>query len=403
MGLRRNARTTREAWRHYAVTGALPESVLREPIERAWRRCHQVGASPFVVRARELPSAQSAALFERERDLLDAARPYMQALSEAAGTARHAAMLGDRNAAVLDVVGDEESVRGKQRVPGPGALLSEAEAGANGIGSPLAEGGYIELVGPEHFIEGFHPFTCQGLPLYGPEGETVGVLSTSVRRVEASHRIREILTCAAHGIEAELMRRRLSDDLHALLTSRDDEARLLDRLQQDIVQLQGAARLRLETAIRLARSDLRPAALRLVAAATDLIRRFQRQSHLWREIATATPSAPGLLDLGDETEAVGALLTTEATVRGLHVEVRREVPIRVHADPGELRRRLFRAFLRAFDLTTRGHTVRAELITDEESDLGVVRFPATPEATLAIPRRSHIVPMQAGPPEAEGR
>lgn len=392
--MRTSVHTTRDVWRHYAVTKTLPDSVLREPIYRAWRRCDAVGASPFVMHARELSPTQAQGLFKQESDLIEAARPYMQALSQAAGSERHAAMLGDRNAAVLDVIGDEESVHGKQRVPGPGALLAEAQAGANGIGSPLAEGGYIELVGPEHFIEGFHPFTCQGLPLYGPEGETAGVLSTSVRRVEASQRIREILICAAHGIEAELMRRRLSTDLKNLFAAEDDEARLLDKLQQDIVQLQGAARLRLETAIRLARHDRRPAALRLVEAATDLIRRFQEQSRLWREIATSAPSAPQPVDLVAQTEAVSALLATEAAVRGLDVEVRHAGPVQVHADPRDVRRRLFKAFLNAFASSPRKSTLRVELSLDDRHDIGVVRFPTLPGLIIALPQR----PLPAGGP-----
>ena len=395
--MRTNVHTARELWRHYAVTRSLPQSVLREPIYRAWRRCDLVGASPFVMQARELPSFQAQALFKQESDLIEAARPYMQALSRAAGSERHAAMLGDRNAAVLNVIGDEESVHGEQRVPGPGALLAEEHAGANGIGSPLVEEDYIELVGPEHFIEGFHPFTCQGLPLYGPEGETVGVLSTSVRRVEASKRIREILTCAAHGIEAELMRRRLSTDLKNLLAAEDDEARLLDKLQQDIVQLQGAARLRLETAIRLARDDRRPVALRLIDAATDLIRRFQEQSRLWREIATAAPGVPQVVDLVAQTEAVSALLATEVNVRRLEVEVRHAVPVQVYADPRDVRRRLFRAFLQAFAFSSPGSTLRVELSLDERHDLGLVRFLTLPGLMLALPRR----PRLAGDPGSD--
>lgn len=379
--------STSEVWRHYAVTGSLPESVLRAPVFRAWQRCDRAGASPFVMRAYELPPAQARSVFEQERDLIQAAAPYMRALSQAAGPERHAAMLGDSNATVLDVVGDEESVHGRQRVPGPGALLSEARAGANGIGSPLAEKGYIELVGPEHFIEGFHPFTCQGLPLYGPEGETVGVLSTSVRRVEASLRIREILICAARGIEAELMRRRLSADLQKLLESHG-EAPVLEELEQDIVQLQGAARLRLEKAVRLARSDRQSEALRLVEAATGLIERFRLQSRLWRDIASSQTGSPRFLDLGQLVGSIAALLATEAAVRGIEVEILPSgSPVHVFADPWSLRRALFRIFLRAFDTTAPGKTLRVEVAMDERYDLGVVRIPSAPEAFVAVPRQ----------------
>lgn len=381
-----SAHTTRDVWRHYVSTKSLPENVLREPIFRAWQRCDKAGASPLVAKAYELPVPQARKLFEQESDLIQAAQPYMRALSQAAGSERHAAMLGDRHSTVLDVVGDEESVHGPQRVPGPGGLLSEAQAGANGIGSPLAEGGYIELVGPEHFIEGFHPFTCQGLPLYGPDGETIGVLSTSVRRVEASQRIYEILVCAARGIEAELMRRMLSTDVHNAVASQS-EGPLLEKLEQDIVQLQGAARLRLETAVRLVGGDRRPDAMRLIETANDLIARFRRQSQLWREIGSARSSPPQFLDLNQEVADMASLLTTEAAVRGLEVEIHTISPcIHVFADVSALRRALFRIFLSAFEASPPRTTLQIQLLEDDRYDVGVVRFPRVAEAVLAIPR-----------------
>jgi sigma-54 dependent transcriptional regulator, acetoin dehydrogenase operon transcriptional activator AcoR len=378
-----NRYTNEEVWRHYVVTKSIPDDVLREPIYRAWQRCDQVGASPFVMQAVELRSFQARTLFERERNLIEAARPYMQALSKSAGDERHAAMLGDRNAIVIDVLGDEESVHGPQRVPGLGALLAEQQAGSNGIGSPLAEGGYIELVGPEHFIEGFHPFTCQGLPIKGPDGETAGVLSTSVRRVEASHRIREILFCAARGIEAELIRRQLSLELQNLLAG-DPDASLLDRLQQDIVQIHGAARLRLEKAIRLARSTRQSEVPQQVEAANELVMRFQNQSRLWREIASPSTEAPNFHDLERHVKEMSALLATEAAVHGLEIEVHCAIPVQVYADRFELQRTLLRAFLRAFESSTPNTTVPVEVVVDERLMLGIVRFPASPDVVVTV-------------------
>ncbi|HEY0846457.1 MAG TPA: hypothetical protein VGE12_13895 [Noviherbaspirillum sp.] len=378
-----NSHVVQDVWRHYVVTGSIPHDVLRKPIDKAWRRCTQVGASPFVMRARELRQQEANALLERESNLIEAARPYMRALSRAAGDERHAAMLGDRNAVVVDVIGDEESVHGRERVPGPGSLLDEHQAGSNGIGSPLQENGYIELIGPEHFIEGFHPFTCQGLPLTGPRGDTVGVLSTSVRRVEASHKIREILFCAARGIEAELYRRELSLELQKLIEG-ETEASLLERLRQDMVQIHGAARLRLEKATLMARKGLDAEVAALINTATDLIDRFQRQSRLWLEIATAANEPPDFLDLVQLTREIAALLATEASVRGLEVVVNAPVPVPVFADRVDVQRTLFRAFLHAFQAAPLRSTVAAVVHADESLAIGVVHFPSVPEVVVAV-------------------
>lgn len=380
--MQQRTQLAREVWRHYAVTGSIPHDVLREQIDRAWRRCERVGASPFVMRAEELAPPKANALFERENALIEAARPYMKALSKAAGAERHAAMLGDRNAVVMDVIGDDESIHGRERVPGPGSLLDEQHAGANGIGSPLREGGYIELVGPEHFIEGFHPFTCQGLPLKGLDGETVGVLSTSVRRVEASRHIREILFCAARGIEAELFRKELSFELKRLIEGQT-ESSLLERLQQDMMQLHGAARLRLEKATLMMRKEFNPEVARLISMANELIMAFQQQSRLWREIALSSSEPHGFHDLSQLVKATSTLLSTEAHIRGLEVIIHSRIPVTIYADRLDVQRTLFRAFLQAFDSAPARSTLPVEVALDEVLGIGVVRFPTVPEVLVA--------------------
>jgi len=385
--MRPNARITNEVWRHYVAARTLPDDVLRGPVDRAWRRCDLAGASPLAMNAQELPPLQAQALLQERSDLIEASRPYMHALSQAAGPERHAAMLGDDNAVVLDVVGDAESVHGRQRVPGPGAVLSESHAGANGIGSPLAEGGYIELIGPEHFIEGFHLFTCQGVPINGPDGKTAGVLSTSVRRIEVSDRMREILYCAAKGIEAELMRRRLMADVAQLLASNND-GKLLEELEQDVVQLQGAARLRLEKAVLLARSERQDDAVRLLATATELMRRFQQRSQLWREIASSDIGPPQYLDFAMYLQDIAALLTTESSVRGIELQLHgTDAPMMVFADSRDLRRRIFRAFLHAFEGSSAGRTLRIEAVVNEAIGVASVSFDGSRETALAVPLR----------------
>lgn len=372
-----------DVWRHYVITGSIPHDVLRKPIDIAWRRCTDVGASPFVMRAEELKSSEANALLGHEKDLIEAARPYMRALSRAAGAERHAAMLGNRDAIVVDVIGDEDTVYGRERVPGPGSMLDEHHAGANGIGSPLQENGYIELVGPEHFIEGFHLFTCQGLPLKGPKGDTIGVISTSVRRIEASHKIREILFCAARGIEAELYRRELSLELKRLVEG-ETEASLLERLRQDMVQLHGAARLRLEKATLMARKGLDSEVSLLINTATNLIDRFQRQSRLWLEIATASSEPPVFLDLAQLARDIAVLLGTESSVRGLEVIVNAPVPVPVFADRVDVQRTLFRAFLHAFNAAPLRSTVSVEVHTNEALAVGIVHFPSVPEVVVVV-------------------
>jgi transcriptional regulator of acetoin/glycerol metabolism len=353
---------SREAWRRYASVGALEARLLREPVLRAWERAHVQGASPHQLKAERLSEADRVRLLAAESGFISAARPYMEALSRAAGGERHAAMLGDAHAVVLEVVGDEASVAGPEAVPGPGALLSEAVSGANGIGTPLAEGAYAELVGAEHFIGGFHPFTCQGLPVRGADGEVEGSLSVSVRSPQAAGRLRDILVCAAHGIEAELLRARLEADIQRLLAEdRAGEAGgsdALENLRQDVLQLHTASRLRLQSAASMSARSRFEQALRLVAVAQDTAREFQRRARLFLELAGSDVSPARPLVLCEKVEQLVALLGKEAEMRRVQVVLERLDPCTVEADPRRLSRSLLHLLLRAFDVAQGGGVVR---------------------------------------------
>jgi transcriptional regulator of acetoin/glycerol metabolism len=324
-------------------------------VYRAWVRCHDYRTSPHQPQAESLSRDGTETLLARRSGLIEAARPFMAALSRAAGNERHAAMLGDDQAVVLDIVGDEQTVHGPEPFPGPGALLAEEVSGANGIGTPLAGAEYVELVGPEHFIGGFHVFTCQGVPFRTPDGATAGVISTSVRRVEASARLREILICAARGIEAELVRAQLEEDVRRVLSSGSGSA--LARLRDDVIQSYAIARVRLDAAARTAPSRGPEATLRVIADAQRAIDRFARQAALWRELATPEVGVPQLVAVDVLAGDLVELLRTEARTRSVAFEEGSLEPATLRAAPRALAREVFTGLLEAIDAASPGGSV----------------------------------------------
>ena len=373
-----------EAGRIYIVTGAIASDMLREQIYRAWERAHVQGANPRTLQAEKLSLLDTERLITRESALIKAARSYLRVLSQAAGKERHAVMLSDRNAIVLDVVGDEQSVQGPEKVPGPGSLLSEDVAGSNGLGTPLAEENYIEIIGPEHFIQGFHSFTCQGIPLRNDKREIIGCLSISVRRPEVGQRLKEILLCASHGIEAELLQGRLEEDVRRVLASAPDDYRALEQLHQDIVQAHYAGRLRLEAGSRLVAKNRFEYALQLLRQAEESIDLFRRRAALWRDLASLEIGAIQLLSLGDTVRDLVAILSTEATIRKVEVVISLEEEVKILADSRSLYRTLFRNFLQSFESAGSGGAVQVEIYKIPNSKLGQVRL-------IPLPAPNHLL------------
>lgn len=366
-----------EAGRLYRSTGAITMTLLRPHVFRSWERSHLGGAEPRRPRAEALSADDVERLRERHDTLIRAAQPYLQALSRASGSERHAAMLGDARAVVLDVLGDEQTIHGPERVPGPGALLDEAACGANGIGTTLADGHYVEIVGPEHFIQGFHAFTCQGIPLRDGTGATAGVLSVSVRRPEVGLRLREIMLCAGHAIEMELLAARLEEDLQRVLVAQGSTAEALERLLGDVLQAQAAVRTRLElSAEQLSHSRLAHAR-ELLALAARVLERFRRHAALWRGLALDEPAAPRPLALDVVVRELLEMLEVEATVCGVEIVLHEVEPIVVEADPHLLSRTLFR-FLHGAIQAARGGAIQVELLRmPAGGELQIVLAPGT--------------------------
>lgn len=367
-----------EAGRKYIATGAISREMLRQPIYRAWERSHLQGANPHLLQAEKLSTLSTERLLEKEKFLINAARSYLRILSQAAGGERHAVMLSDRDAIVLDVVGDEQSVQGPQKVPGPGSLLTESVAGANGLGTPLAENSYVEIIGPEHFIEGFHSFTCQGIPLRNDQRETIGSLSISVQRPEVGQKLKEILLCASHGIEAELLQARLEEDVRKVLTSAPGDYQALEDLRQDIVQAHNSGRLRLEAVSRLVARNRFDYALQLLQQAEKSIYIFRRRACLWRDLASSEIGAIQPISLTKIVCDLIDLLSTEAEIRKIEIILCYEEEIKIEADVRRLTRQIFHYFVQVFEIAGAGGAVKIEIKKIPSALCGQLSFTPIP-------------------------
>jgi transcriptional regulator of acetoin/glycerol metabolism len=195
--------------------------------------------------------------------------------------------------------------------------MDEAHAGANGIGTALAEDTYVEVVGAEHFIQGFHTHTCHGMPLRGASGQLVGALCLSVRAPRVAQRLRELLGMAARGIQMEQAARQLQRRLQELRGDPSEAAQTLVSLHQEVVQAHASARLQLEVgAMRLRRN----AGVELIAAAHESILRFARGARVW-QLASGVPLHDPITT-AELLRSATELMRTDAAIHGveLHTE-----------------------------------------------------------------------------------
>jgi transcriptional regulator of acetoin/glycerol metabolism len=284
-------------------------------------------------------------------------------------------MLGTAEALILDVVGDEQSVSGPERVPGPGALLSEAMCGSNGIGTPLVEGRYVEIISTEHFIHGFQPFTCHGIPIETLDGRLEGGLSVSVRQPETAERLHEILVCAAYGIGAELARLRLADEVRDVMAAGEHAS--LEALRTELARL-GAV------PPRVGQRGAEPAAsmfretMGLLRLAGDVIRDLERRERAWFELSSDDLGIRSHVELTDEVSDLVELLEREARRRHVEVTYGSELePQTGLTDRRKLRRDIFRLLLSGIDAAEGGGAIVIDVGKDS-GGLCYTRIEAVP-------------------------
>ena len=343
----------RAVWERYVQHQELAPDTLRPYVLRAWDRARASGCNPRLGRADLLGEHDTQQLLAERHELITATAPFLGALSRAAGESRHAAMLADTDGRLLCLAGDPETMA-DENFPRPGSLLDEAHAGANGVGTAIAENGYVELVGPERFIEGFHAFTCQGVPITGPQGP-MGVLSMSVRTLATADRVRDILFCATEAVECDLLAKWLSG------ISGQELEHTLERLRQDMLQRLTSARLRMEVAARriAAGADVST----MVQTSKAMSAQFARQARTWRVLALehTGPAQPEPLALADIVQDLLDLLATEARVVGVQFEWGAADRVTVLDDHQALTRRLLGGFLSALQKAAPGSTLVVEV------------------------------------------
>ncbi|MGJ7543463.1 helix-turn-helix domain-containing protein [Variovorax sp. LT1R16] len=263
---------------------------LAAPVEpwllRSWRRCLAAGHRPQQRLSFEPVSPTAVRdTDERHQALLVAARPVLARLSRAIADTRYFALLTDADGIVIEVgalpTGSDDSVRRAHDIGRVGIDLSERAVGTSAIGAALAERAPVWLHRAEHFFDDTGIYSCAGAPLFGPQGDCIGMLDlTGVQAVERPE-LRHLAAGSARSIGNALVRAQP----HALMLrlnwpgcASGDESEGLLALDADarVVAANAAARQMLNAPLRTG-AGAAPAADTLFALPTGLLWDAARQ------------------------------------------------------------------------------------------------------------------------------
>jgi transcriptional regulator of acetoin/glycerol metabolism len=225
------------------------------PIAASWRRClTRHGLEPDVARpAVRLTETEFRDTLDQSGHVLEEASPELEWLFGMVGKAGCCLVLTDRDGVVLDRRGVQSEDKDFRDVGlWMGAVWSEASVGTNGIGTALAEGRTVSILGDQHFLSANIGLSCTSAPVRDHKGRIVAAIDVSSARPDTNEMVMSVLAQAvrdsANRIELNLFRRAYRDARIVLVPSAQHAGSALLAVDRDdmVMGATRAARLALK-------------------------------------------------------------------------------------------------------------------------------------------------------------
>lgn len=183
-----------------------PTTLIEPWIARSWQRCLAMGQSPSQRVGFDVVSgAAMRHTRESNRILTLAGRATLRNLGRALADTRHFAILTNADGVVIDASGPiDHSDRRADLITRIGADLSEHSVGTTAIGAALTDLQPVWLHRGEHFFDDTSVYSCAGVPLFGSEGNCVGMLDLTGVDVPERPELLHLAMQSARNIENAL-------------------------------------------------------------------------------------------------------------------------------------------------------------------------------------------------------
>ncbi len=175
-------------------------------IAQSWQRCLENGLRPHQAVSFDMVTQQAMRRSEEaNHTLLQAARPALKQLGHAIAETRYFAILTNADGVVVDVGGQiDRSDPRANVIARVGVDLSEKSVGTTAISAALNELHPVWLHRGEHFFNGNSAYSCAGAPLFGPDGQVVGMLDLTGIEVDERPELKHLVAQSARSIENAL-------------------------------------------------------------------------------------------------------------------------------------------------------------------------------------------------------
>jgi PAS domain S-box-containing protein len=205
---------------------------------RGWERCirqkvvRDCGKCKKIYRGAELER-----LLDKNKDLINISKSFMENLSSFVRGSGFAVVLADSKARIIEVIGDEENLKGSLEDLNfiIGACWDEEHVGNTAISTAIIERKPVQICGSEHYCTIHRDWACSAAPIFR-EGELIGALNVSGLNKKVHSHTLGMVAAAAYAIGTEIETSKAKNELiiknklrDALVESISDGVLTVDR------------------------------------------------------------------------------------------------------------------------------------------------------------------------------
>lgn len=193
-----------QQWRAFISDQPVDTKVMREFILDSWRRSKEAGVDPNLHAYKRVDESHFQQILLKNKMLIDVARPMIETLLTFTNHANSLIILTDADGVVLHT--------GGVGVTPVGSILTESVHGTNGVGTCLAVGKPVYIMGPEHYVKSLHLSHCSGSPIFDSNNNIIGVMSLAVKRSGSHYHSLGMLQATTETIAKEMRLRELLNE-----------------------------------------------------------------------------------------------------------------------------------------------------------------------------------------------
>ena len=214
-----------DTWHNFAVEQKDSDlSSLRDIIAESWKRCRKLNINPHTPGINTISDAELEQRRLRKQELLSASMPHLHKLYKFISQSRTTISLTDEDGVVLESFYNSELEK-MSDFPRPGTVHLESKCGTNGIGTSLATGKPLQIIGAEHWLQDNHNWFCNTVPITR-HNDIIGTLNLSCPVDSGHEHSLGMVSATAYAIEREM-------EMNVLLKERKN----LLGMQKTIIEL----------------------------------------------------------------------------------------------------------------------------------------------------------------------